>query len=181
MSGPRRGFTFIELIVAGVLCGMLILIALGQVRWAARSSGQAARGAAELLLAADFAERFRNDVRGARLVTVARRGDSVELALADTVVEYRRGDDGRLERAVRRRLAGAAWGPIAAGPTVRSIHFALSNAKPDASGLCLLRARWLCTADADTDPAAPAALRTPCRVLVLDTALRAASEGEVGP
>lgn len=163
----RKGFTLIELLVVIPLFGLLMILAFAELRSAARSSGRATRGAAEAILAAEFSERFRNDVRAAQRVEIGPAGDSVKLLAASAVVEYWINDSGRLQRVEE------DVGLTGTGPALRTARFALAEGK----GLRLLRACWVCAADVDDDPSADVAARNAGKVLILDTAVRANDAG----
>lgn len=166
-----RGFTFYEVLIAIPLLGLLTLLAMGELRAVSRSSARAVRGASELTLAADFAARFRNDVRSASAVALAPQGDGVALRAPESVITYQRRADGRLERA-ERAAAPEEEEQVSVGPRVASLRFALVEGQ----GLRLLRVQWLCAADAEGDPVTGAPPPNTGTVLVLDTALRVSAE-----
>jgi type II secretory pathway component PulJ len=160
-----RGFTLLELAVAGALLASFVVLVFGAMSAVERSAGNAGRGCAEVTVAARFAERFRREVRSAALADVAAGGSEVSLRMGEAKVVYRRSGDGRLER-----VEGS--GEAEAGPRVEAVSFALEEKKPGRA-LRLLRARCVCAAEAGPPVEGQTEAVSGGRVLILDTALRA--------
>ena len=160
-----RGFTLLELAVAGALFASLVVLVFGTMSAVARSAGNAGRGCAEVTVAARFAERFRREVRSAASASVAAGNSEVSLFVGEAKVVYRRSGDGRLER-----VEGS--GAAEAGPRVEAVSFTLGERQPGRA-LRLLRARWVCAAEAESPVEGQTEAVSGGRVLILDTALRA--------